>query len=103
MRRVSPFSLSSTEGTADRGARSDTMLGARWGGGWAWTRGGDEDRMPVLEVGTGVGYFRKSLLLTPDALLGAESGLLWRLGGTLGSPGSPGDDDSSSRGGSSCD
>lgn len=42
-------------------------------------------------------------MLTPDAVLWAESGRLWRLAGTLGSAGSPGDDDSSSRGGRSWD
>lgn len=43
------------------------------------------------------------MLLAPDAGFGAERGRLWRLEGTLGSAGSPGDDDSSSRGGSSWD
>lgn len=50
MATISPFSGSSTAGTADRGARSEVVR-ARPG-----RRGGELDRMPVLEVGTGVGY-----------------------------------------------
>ena len=42
-------------GTADNGALSVTPEGARVRAG-LWTRGGEDERMPVLEVGTGVGY-----------------------------------------------
>jgi hypothetical protein len=55
MKTSSPFSLSSTVGTADRGARSETADWARVKPG-RWTRGGEDERIPVLEVGTGVGY-----------------------------------------------
>lgn len=52
MATASPFSGSSTAGTADRGARSEVVR-ARPG-----RRGGELERMPVDEVGTGVGYLR---------------------------------------------
>lgn len=70
----SPFSGSSSDGTAERGARSDDVRIKEgrpccwdWDGtasrAWkcvvgAWPRGGELDMMPVLEVGTGVGYLR---------------------------------------------
>jgi hypothetical protein len=57
MRSSSPFSGSTTVGTADRGARSDTIDWVRCSPGLWWTAGGDEERMPVVEVGIGVGYF----------------------------------------------
>lgn len=50
-----------------------------------WARGGDEDKMPVLDVGIGVGYFENAL--------GARACLLAALG-------RPGDDESGSKGGS---
>lgn len=49
------------------------------------TRGGLDDRMPVLEVGMGVGYFRKAL----DVACRFEG------------RGRPGDEDKGSNGGSS--
>jgi hypothetical protein len=49
MMSVSPFSDSSTAGTAESGARS-VPAEERWGG--------ELERMPVLDVGTGVGYLR---------------------------------------------
>lgn len=59
MKRISPFSFSSREGTADRGARSETVDCTRARPApEGWTRGGEE-RIPVLEVGMGVGYFVK--------------------------------------------
>jgi hypothetical protein len=60
MSTVSPFSLSSTEGTLDRGARSDTVDWVLCRAGRDPRRGGLEERMPVLDVGTGVGYLRKA-------------------------------------------
>jgi hypothetical protein len=56
MRMVSPFSGSVIEGTAERGARSETE-GARWRPGCACICGGEDERTPVVEVGIGVGYF----------------------------------------------
>lgn len=79
MMRDSPFSESSTVGTADRGARSECAL-VRPG-----LRGGELERMPVLDVGMGVGYFRRSWLP-----------VFWRFSGR----GRPGDEDSGSKGGS---
>lgn len=75
--RVSPFSESSTPGTADRGARSG-----------AEARGGELERIPVLDVGTGVGYLRWA---RPE-----QAFVFWRLTGR----GSPGEDESGSKGGS---
>lgn len=74
---VSPFSESSTPGTADRGARSG-----------AEARGGELERIPVLDVGTGVGYLRWA---RPE-----QAFVFWRLTGR----GSPGEDESGSKGGS---
>jgi hypothetical protein len=55
MRIVSPSSGSSTVGTAESGARSiDDRV--RCSPGLACTPGGEEDRIPVVEVGIGVGY-----------------------------------------------
>ncbi len=55
MQSISPFSLSSREGTADRGARSDAVDCVRTKPDLV----GEEERMPVLEVGMGVGYLKK--------------------------------------------
>lgn len=61
MKSISPFSLSSREGTADRGARSEAADCARAKiAPEGWTRGGEE-RIPVLEVGMGVGYLIKEI------------------------------------------
>jgi hypothetical protein len=81
--------LSSIEGTADRGALSerDDWVRMRPGLG-RWTPGGDEERMPVLEVGTGVGYLR-------NALEAAEPIRACLLAGR----GSPGEEDRGSKGG----
>ena len=49
---TSPFSDSSTEGTAPRGTRSEGFR-ERFG-----LRRGELERIPVLDVGTGVGYLR---------------------------------------------
>jgi hypothetical protein len=62
MKSISPFSLSSREGTADSGVRSDTVDSVRTRSGLeGWTRGGEEERIPVLDVGIGVGYLRKAV------------------------------------------
>lgn len=59
MKSTSPLSWSSREGTADRGARSEAVDCARTKAApEGWTREGEE-RIPVLEVGMGVGYFIK--------------------------------------------
>lgn len=52
----SPSPGSTTVGTAERGVRSEHTDCAWCSVGLPWTLGGDEDRMPVAEVGTGVGY-----------------------------------------------
>jgi hypothetical protein len=60
MRNVSPFSGRVIEGTAERGARSETEDCVLCRPGLALIRGGgggEEERMPVVEVGIGVGYF----------------------------------------------
>lgn len=63
MQSISPFSLSSRDGTADRGARSEMVDKVRTGAGREdCRRGGEEESIPVLEVGIGVGYLRKALL-----------------------------------------
>lgn len=56
MSTVSPSSGSSTVGTAESGARS-TEDRVRWSPGLACTPGGEDERIPVVEVGIGVGYF----------------------------------------------
>lgn len=56
MKSISPFSLSSREGTADRGARSERVVCVR-----TRPRGGEDERIPVLEVGIGVGYLTKGI------------------------------------------
>jgi hypothetical protein len=56
IRKISPFSGIVIEGTAERGARSETEDCVRWRPGLVWIRGGEEDRIPVVEVGIGVGY-----------------------------------------------
>ena len=60
MRNISPFSGRVIEGTAERGARSEIEDCVRCRPGLAAIRGGEEDRIPVVEVGTGVGYFWKA-------------------------------------------
>ncbi len=58
MRSSSPFSGRVMEGTAESGARSETEDWVRCRPGLSsGMRGGEEDRIPVVEVGTGVGYF----------------------------------------------
>jgi len=58
MSNSSPFAGSTTEGTAESGARSDTEDCVRCKHGLAgWIRGGEDERMPVVDVGIGVGYF----------------------------------------------
>lgn len=77
-------------GTADSGARSVKTDAVRSIPGPApWTRGGDDDKMPVLEVGTGVGYLANADGPRP----GSRACLLEGLG-------SPGEDDRGSNGGS---
>jgi hypothetical protein len=85
MRRVSPFSFSSMEGTAERGTRSDTVDWVRWSAGLEPTCGGLDERMPVLDVGAGVGYVTQALAVA------------CRFVGR----GRPGDDDRGSNGGNS--
>jgi len=60
MRNISPFSGRLIEGTADRGARSETEDCVLCRPGLALIRRGEEDKIPVVEVGTGVGYFWKA-------------------------------------------
>lgn len=91
MQSMSPFSLSSRDGTVDRGARSDTIDCARsvtTPAGWSWRRGGEDERIPVLEVGIGVGYLTKEA-----GPLGLSRAILFN---GLGRPG----DDEGSKGGS---
>lgn len=60
MSSVSPLPLRTMVGTAESGARSETDDWAREAklvGGPRWTPGGEDESMPVLEVGRGVGYF----------------------------------------------
>lgn len=51
-------------GTAHNGARSDTVDCVRCSdglpSGLSWSRGGEDERIPVVEVGIGVGYLVKS-------------------------------------------
>ena len=82
---VSPFAGSVTDGTAESGALSLAEDWDRERAGWRG-RGGEDERIPVLEVGTGVGYFRYASLA-----------VAWRLAGR----GSPGDEESGSKGGRS--
>lgn len=90
IRSISPFSLSSTEGTADKGARSDTVDCERPSPGLEdWTRGGEDDKIPVLDVGMGVGYLRNAL----DSMNLSRFCL-------LAGRGNPGEDESGSNGGS---
>lgn len=70
--RVSPCSESSTAGTSQRGVRSVVVR-----------CGGELERMPVLDVGTGVGYFKWA------------RPVFWRLAGR----GRPGDEERGSKGG----
>lgn len=82
MSSVSPFAFSTTDGTAESGARSDTE-------DWLRVRlprglGGDEERIPVLDVGTGVGYLRWAFAPVACRFAGR---------------GRPGDEESGSKGG----
>lgn len=52
---TSPFSGRSTEGRAPSGSRSEAAVDVRTNGG---RRMGELDMIPVLDVGTGVGYLR---------------------------------------------
>lgn len=71
-------------GTAESGARS---------GATPVRPGGELDKIPVLDVGTGVGYLRWT---RERPLLEPESGaVFWRLAGR----GSPGEDERGSNGG----
>lgn len=79
---VSPFSESSTAGTSDSGVRSGAVRCTRL----LLLLGGELDRMPVLDVGTGVGYLRC-----------ARPPVFWRLAGR----GRPGDEESGSKAGRS--
>ena len=63
MSNGSPVISSSIEGTEAKGARServDAVL-CRPGRRVLGNRGGEDEKMPVDEVGTGVGYFAFSL------------------------------------------
>ena len=93
---VSPFSLRATPGTAHRGARSDVPRCSEG------CRGGELDRMPVLDVGTGVGYLRRAWSCLLLALWGCGGGsggaplaVFWRFRGR----GRPGEDDRGSKAG----
>lgn len=77
--------MSITDRTSESGARSETDDCVRWSEGRGPTRGGLDERIPVLEVGTGVGYLRKALEVA------------WRFAGR----GSPGDEERGSNAGSS--
>lgn len=78
MRTGSPFSLSSIQGTERRGFRSEAVESDRCIVGRALTRpGGEDDMMPVLDVGTGVGYLVKAFWLLMPA---APRGFLIRRG-----------------------
>lgn len=78
MMRISPFSASSTDGTDPRGTRSEGLRAS------CGLRRGELDRIPVLDVGTGVGYLRW-----------ASWPRFWRLSGR----GRAGDDERGSNGG----
>lgn len=85
------MSFSSIDGTAERGARSEREDCVRIKPGRVPAdRGGDDDRIPVLDDGIGVGYLRWAFPLAgpPRAC---------RLTGR----GKPGEDDRGSNGGSS--
>lgn len=81
MVRDSPLSGMHAMGSVPRGAR---WLEVRTKGGRA-TRGGEEDRIPVEDVGTGVGYLRR-----------ASVPVFWRLTGR----GRAGEEDNGSKAGS---
>lgn len=55
MSNGSPFKGRSRVGTSPRGARSESVDTARWRLGRVRRDGGDDGRIPVEEVGTGVG------------------------------------------------
>ena len=90
---VSPFSLRATPGTAHRGTRSDVPRCSEE------RRGGELDIMPVLDVGTGVGYLRRAwsclLALWGGSSWGAPLAVFWRFKGR----GRPGEDDRGSKAG----
>jgi hypothetical protein len=59
MRRSSPLLGGLIEGTVESGARSETEDKVRCKRGLlSWYGGGEEERIPVVDVGIGVGYFR---------------------------------------------
>lgn len=86
---TSPFSGRSTVDRVDKGSRSEALVDVRTKGG---RRTGELDRIPVLEVGTGVGYLRRAWL----PLLALPVPVFWRFNGR----GSPGDEESGSNAGS---
>lgn len=92
MRTGSPFSSSVMDGTVERGARSETADCVRCIGGRRNERacGGEEDMIPVEEVGTGVGYFWS------EATFSESETRTWRLAGR----GKPGEEENGSNGGS---
>jgi hypothetical protein len=57
MRSGSPFSGRAIERTAERGARSETEDCVLCNPRLALIRGGEEEIIPVVDVGIGVGYF----------------------------------------------
>jgi len=91
MRSVSPFSGRLIEGTLESGARSETEDCVLCRPGLALIRGGEEERIPVVEVGTGVGYFWKAASRSE----GEKRACL------LSGRGNPGEEDSGSNAGSS--
>jgi hypothetical protein len=88
--KTSPFSGRVIEFTAERGARSESMDWVLCKPGLEPKRGGDEDRMPVVEVGIGVGYL-------PWAF-SRSSGGEWAL--LLEGRGKPGEEENGSNAGS---
>ena len=58
MRMVFPLSESVTDCTAESGARSDKMDWVRRRPALGTMCGGEEERIPVVDVGIGEGYFR---------------------------------------------
>lgn len=87
-------------GTEASGARSESDEKVRWRPGRRAARGGDEDMIPVDDVGTGVGYLERSSVRIPAN--GALDGEVWgdsratRFAGR----GSGGEDESGSKAGS---
>ena len=91
MRTGSPLSSSVIDGTAARGARSETADCVRCIGGRRneCTGGGEEDIIPVEEVGTGVGYFWL------EGTFSDGKTRAWRFAGR----GKPGEEENGSNGG----